>query len=265
MTVRALAIINPGNPTGQCLTEENVQNIVRFAAKHNLTLLADEVYQTNIYSHVPFTSFRKVVKELEQKEGIKAQLVSFHSVSKGFLGECGQRGGYFHLTNIDDSVQQQLYKLASISLCSNVTGQLTVGLMVNPPQPESDSYPLYVKERDSVLDSLKRRATLVAHSLNQLEGVSCQPVAGALYAFPSITLSKKAHEAAKAAGKAPDTFYALAMLDATGICVVPGTGFKQVPGTYHYRTTILPSEKDMDTVIENVKKFHQAFMDKYRD
>lgn len=265
VNVRALAIINPGNPTGQCLSEDNMQQIVRFAAKNRLTLLADEVYQTNIYSTVPFTSFRKVVKEVEQKEGLKTQLVSFHSVSKGFLGECGQRGGYFHLTNIDESVRQQLYKMASVSLCSNVTGQLTVGLMVNPPQAGSPSYDLYVQERDSILDSLKRRAVKVAAALNGLEGVSCQPVAGALYAFPTVTLSKKAQEAAKAAGKAPDTFYSLAMLDATGICVVPGSGFKQVPGTFHYRTTILPSERDMDVVIQSVKKFHDAFMNKYRD
>ena len=51
--------------------------------------------------------------------------ISFHSVSKGFIGECGIRGGYFELYNIDDAVKQNLYKLASISLCSNTHGQVS--------------------------------------------------------------------------------------------------------------------------------------------
>ena len=136
--------------------------------------------------------------------------------------------------------------------------------MCNPPKKGDASYAKYVEERDSILESLKRRALKVADSLNQLEGVSCQPVQGALYAFPQITLPTKAIEAAKAAGKAPDTFYALNLLDETGICVVSGSGFRQVPGTYHYRTTILPSEKDLDSVMTAVKAFHEKFMNKYR-
>ncbi len=261
--VRAIVIINPGNPTGQCLTADNIKEVVNFCARNNLVLLADEVYQTNIYSTTPFTSFRKVVKEMGDAAK-NVPLVSFHSVSKGFLGECGQRGGYFHLTNFPEDVSAQLYKLASISLCSNVTGQLTVGLMVNPPKENTPSYATYVSERDSILSSLKRRAIKLAAALNELEGVSCQPVEGALYAFPQITLPAKAVEAAKKACKAADAFYALRLLDQTGICVVPGTGFSQVPGTFHYRTTILPSEKDMDTVIADVKKFHEAFMKEFK-
>jgi len=258
-TVRALTVINPGNPTGQCLSVENIEAVVRFCEARNLVLLADEVYQTNIYSTVPFTSFRKVVKDM----GSDVPLVSFHSVSKGFVGECGQRGGYFHVTNLPADILAQLYKLASISLCSNVTGQLTVGLMVNPPKPEDPSGPAYAQERDQILESLKRRASKVAAALNALEGVSCQPVQGALYAFPQITLPAKAVAAAKAAGKPADTFYCLAMLDATGICVVPGTGFVQKPNTYHFRTTILPSETDIDNVNAALAKFHAEFLAKY--
>jgi alanine transaminase len=42
-------------------------------------------------------------------------------------------------------------------------------------------------------------------------------------------------EAAKEAGQAPDVFYAFHLLEATGICVVPGSGFGQIPGTFHFR------------------------------
>ena len=62
---------------------------------------------------------------------------------------------------------------------------------------------------------------------------------------------------------APDAFYALELLDATGICVVPGSGFGQLDGTYHIRTTFLPPEDKIDEVIERMQKFHEGFMDKY--
>ena len=61
-------------------------------------------------------------------------MVSFHSTSKGVIGECGRRGGYMELHNIDPYVQSQLNKLASSGLCSNLGGQVMMSLlMVNPP------------------------------------------------------------------------------------------------------------------------------------
>ena len=47
--VRAMVFINPGNPTGQCLSREDLEGLVRFAHANGLVLLADEVYQENIY------------------------------------------------------------------------------------------------------------------------------------------------------------------------------------------------------------------------
>ena len=49
MAVRALVFINPGNPTGQCLSYQNLKDLIEFAAEEKLVLMADEVYQTNIY------------------------------------------------------------------------------------------------------------------------------------------------------------------------------------------------------------------------
>ena len=48
--MRALVVINPGNPTGGVLGRENQDDIVRFCEKNKLVLIADEVYQTNIYA-----------------------------------------------------------------------------------------------------------------------------------------------------------------------------------------------------------------------
>lgn len=82
----------------------------------------------------------------------------------------------------------ELYKLASLSLCSNTIGQLAVGLMTNPPKPGQPSYEVYAEERDAILSSMKRRATLLTEALNKLEGVSCNEIEGAMYAFPTITI-----------------------------------------------------------------------------
>eukprot|EP00899_Mesostigma_viride_P015787 jgi/Mesvir1/24209/Mv10923-RA.5 len=254
LTVRSLVVINPGNPTGQVMDRTNMDEVASFCAEEGLVLMADEVYQENVYAPgKSFVSFRKVAMELDLLPD-KLQLASMHSTSKGFLGECGIRGGYLELLGIDHDVERMLYKLTSISLCSNVIGQLLTGLMMSPP-----------KEKQAVLQSLARRAKVVTQRLNQLEGVTCNEVEGALYAFPQITLPKRAREAAQKSGVPADTFYVLKMLESTGVVVVPGSGFGQVPGTYHYRTTILPPEHMMDEVMDRIATFHKKFLAEYQD
>jgi alanine transaminase len=69
---RGLVVINPGNPTGNCLPLGNMQDIVRFCKKEGLVLMADEVYQENIYQGTaPFHSFKKVVAHLGEAAGAK--------------------------------------------------------------------------------------------------------------------------------------------------------------------------------------------------
>lgn len=127
------------------------------------------------------------------------------------------------LLNIDNDVTEEMYKLASVNLCSNLDGQLMTGLMVNPPKPGSASYDQYIEERDTIIESMKRRAKMVEEGLNSMEGVSCQRVEGAMYAFPSITLPPAAVDAAKSQGKAPDVFYCLELLKATGYDILRST------------------------------------------
>ena len=188
--------------------------------------------------------------------------MSFHSISKGFTGECGLRGGYFELTNIPKDVKAQLTKLASVSLCSNTMGQVAVGLMVNPPTSGSE-LKAYEKEKTEKLASLVRRANKMAASLNALEGVSCVKPQGAMYLFPSITLPAQAVAAAARLSMAPDAFYSLKLLEGTGLVTVPGSGFGQRNGTWHFRTTFLPAEKQIDQVVEKLGGFHSAFLAKY--
>jgi alanine transaminase len=107
---------------------------------------------------------------------------------KGFVGECGLRGGYFELLGFPNDVKQEIYKIASISLCSNTIGQIATGLMVAPPKVGDESYVSYTKEKNDILESLNRRSFLLSKALNNLEGISCNNIDGALYAFPTIKL-----------------------------------------------------------------------------
>jgi aspartate/methionine/tyrosine aminotransferase len=215
--VRALVVINPGNPVGNCISVARMEEIVDFCVAENLVLLADEVYQENTYnSALPFASFKRVKERMGGRHR-DLELFSFHSTSKGFFGECGKRGGYVELSGIDPEVEKQLLKLASIGLCSSVAGQITTDLMVDPPAPGEESYELFVQEKQSIIDSLKRRARRLVEVFNSLEAVTCNPAQGALYTFPQVRLSKKAIAEAERRGMTPDAFYCLQLLENTGV------------------------------------------------
>ena len=53
MQIRGLVFINPGNPTGQCLSKDNLQDLIKFAYEERVALMCDEVYQENIYQVSP--------------------------------------------------------------------------------------------------------------------------------------------------------------------------------------------------------------------
>jgi aspartate/methionine/tyrosine aminotransferase len=176
-------------------------------------------------------------------------LFSFHSISKGFIGECGHRGGYMEIRNIPREVVDQLDKLQSVSLCSNLPGQVVTYCMVTPPREGDPSYGLYASERDHILTELKTRARILAEGLDGIEGIRCTTIAGAMYAFPRIVLP---------AGKT-DEDYCFDLLEATGLCVVPGSGFGQLPGTAHFRTTILPETAQIFEFIDKLRAFHESY------
>merc|ERR1719231_388131 len=110
---------------------------------------------------------------------------------------------------------------------------------------------------------MTRRARAITDAFNALEGVTCQETEGAMYSFPQITLPPGAIAAAEAKGKAVDVMYCLELLDETGLSCVPGSGFRQKDGTFHFRTTILPPEDQFDEIIEKFTTFHQGFLKKY--
>ncbi|XP_057454995.1 alanine aminotransferase 2, mitochondrial-like [Lotus japonicus] len=265
INVRVLVVINPGNPTGQVLYEENQRDIVKFCKQEGLVLLADEVYQENVYVvEKKFQSFKKVSRSMGYGEN-DISIVSLHSISKGYYGECGKRGGYMEVTGFSADVREQIYKLACFNLCCNITGQILTSLIMSPPKVGDESYESFWAERDGILSSFARGAKTMEEAFNKLEGVTCNKGEGAMYLFPRVRLPLKAIKAAEAINAAPDDYYCRCLLNATGILVLPGSTTGQVPGTWHFRCTILPREDKIPAIVSRFTEFHKKFMDEFRD
>ncbi|MCJ8745213.1 hypothetical protein PDJAM_G00127850 [Pangasius djambal] len=261
---RVLCIINPGNPTGQVQSRECIEDVIRFAAKEHLFLMADEVYQDNVYAEgCAFHSFKKVLFEMGPEFSNTVELASFHSTSKCYMGECGLRGGYMEVINMDKEVKAQLTKLVSVRLCPPVPGQALMALVTNPPHPGEPSHAQFIKERTATLNDLAQKAKLTEDILNTVPGIRCNPVQGAMYSFPRIILPERAVKEAKENGQEPDMFYCMKLLEETGICLVPGSGFGQNDGTHHFRMTILPPADKLKILLNKVKEFHQQFTKQY--
>jgi len=262
--VNSFVLINPGNPTGMVLGREAIRDIVSFCSKHNLVLLSDEVYQENVYdAKAEFYSAKRAACELGLDKDNAIELVSFHSTSKGLFGECGRRGGYMEMMGFDPAIRDQMYKLASSHLCANVPGQIMTSLMVNGPKEGSVSYQLHEDEKKNIFDSLCKRAKIVGDGFNQIPGFSCQSVQGSMYCFPSVDMPSGAIKYAEANDITPDTLYAVSLLESTGICVVPASGFGQAKGRFGFRTTFLPSEDEMVHVVDSVRKHYIEFCEKF--
>ncbi|XP_072110418.1 alanine aminotransferase 2-like isoform X2 [Mobula birostris] len=238
-TPRVLCTINPGNPTGQVQSRQVIEEVIRFAAEEKLFLMADEV-------------------------GCGDGLVTAMLGLIWALGQrCGYRGGYVEYVNLDPGVKAELVKLVSLRLCPPVSGQAVMGVITDPPQPGEPSHQTFLKEKTTVLNSLAERAHLTEEILNGVPGIRCNPVQGAMYSFPRIDIPPKAMEAAKAAGHPPDMFFCMQLLEETGICIVPGSGFGQAEGTYHFRMTILPQTDKLKALLGKLKCFYQKFCQQY--
>ena len=88
------------------MSREDLEAIMRICHEENIMVLADEVYQENIYKEgKEFVSMRKVLHEMGSPFSEEVELISMNSVSKGMLGECGLRGGYMETHNLSNRAE----------------------------------------------------------------------------------------------------------------------------------------------------------------
>jgi aspartate/methionine/tyrosine aminotransferase len=250
VNVKGIVVINPGNPTGAIIDREVIDTIIDFAEDHQIVIIADEVYQENVYG-AEFVSFAKALGNRP------VALVSLHSVSKGFYGESGHRGGYLELRNpprIDGTemdLVDLLLKVASVNLCPNTVGQLLTFLMVSRPLEGSESYARFMDEKRHILSELADKATIIRRTFDEMDSVECFGRIGAMYLFPRL-------------GKLPpgktDFDYCMALLEETGITTVPGSGFGQREGTSHLRIAFLPPKELLEQVLPEWIAFHNRYV-----
>ena len=250
INVKAIVVINPGNPTGAILDPKSITEVIDFAERHSLIIMADEVYQENLYG-AEFYSFAKALGERT------VPLFSFHSTSKGFYGECGHRGGYLEARNApmikgtQTNFMDILLKQASVSLCSNTAGQLLTYLMVSPPKEGSEPYERFVQEKQKTLGDLYAKAMIIKEALTHMEAVKCFGRIGAMYLFPRLEKLPKG---------STDFDYCMNLLDTTGLVTVNGSGFGQREGTSHLRIAFLPPKDVLQDVLPKWTKFHNEYV-----
>lgn len=264
--MKAFVIINPGNPTGNILSKENIEDLVKFCYEHKMVLLSDEVYQNNVYNEdKKFYSARHIVANMPYPYK-RTILFSFNSVSKGYYGECGLRGGYLDMYNVPEVMRSSIFKLKALEACPNLIGQISMDLLVKPPLTKycsAETVELYNKEKTANFENLKTKAKLLSEKLNTIPGFSCNNIDGAMYAFPKLDIPDFRIAEAKALGIAPDLHFSLSLLENTGIVLVPGSGFGQKPDTHHVRITNLVNPIDeMSKMIDKLKEYSIKYFDR---
>lgn len=250
VNVKGIVVINPGNPTGAVLGEKTVREVIEFAEENGIVILADEVYQENVYGG-KFVSFAKVLGKG------KVPLFSLHSASKGFYGECGHRSGYLEVRNppgvsgADVNFADVLLKQASVSLCSNTVGQVLMYLMVRPPAEGSEPHGRFVEEKEAILNSLHEKAAMIRGAFERMDSVECFGKTGAMYLFPRLNKLPKG---------TTDFDYCMSLLETTGLCTVNGSGFGQKEGTHHLRIAFLPPKELLEKVLPRWIEFHNGYV-----
>lgn len=156
-------ICNPGNPTGVLYPEEALQRLREIAEKHDLFIIADEVYREFAYDGLRHHSCLGL-------SGFEQNVVIVDSISKRFSA-CGARIGCVISRN--DELMDLVLKQAQARLSPPTLGQIGATAMYQLPQ----SY------YDEVAAEYSSRRDLLKQSLDQIEGVVCPQVNGAFYAM----------------------------------------------------------------------------------
>jgi alanine-synthesizing transaminase len=100
-------------------------------------------------------------------------------------------------------------------------------------------------------EKLTKRRNMTVEMLNSIDGISCVKPEGAFYAFPQIH------------GIKSDAHFVSELIKKTGVVVVPGNGFGQVPGTNHFRVVFLPNEQILEKAYKSIGDFLIKYKEKY--
>ena len=163
---RAIMVTNPGNPTGTCLTREEMKMILDVAVEHDLYLIADEVYREFAYETGELLSFLQFGYGYEN-------LILIDSVSKRFSA-CGARIGCLISHNQELMAHALKYCQARLSVAT--LDQVAAAAL----------YSVGPEYFDAVREEYKRRRDTVVRKLHEIPGVVCECPKGAFYLMAAL-------------------------------------------------------------------------------
>ena len=165
---KGILICNPGNPTGYLYTKEEIQAIATLCRKHDLYLIADEVYREFCYDGAqPFSAFN--LKDMDENT------ILIDSVSKRY-SMCGARIGALITRN--KAVYAAAMKFAQARLSPPTFGQIAAEAALETPQ----SY------FDDVITEYSGRRDFLVDGLNKIPGVFCPKPRGAFYCMAQLPI-----------------------------------------------------------------------------
>lgn len=233
---KALVVINPNNPTGAVYSREVLQQMVDLARKHQLLLLADEIYDKILYDDAHHISLATLAPDL--------LCLTFNGLSKAYR-VAGYRSGWLVITGPTDhatSFIEGISLLANMRLCPNVPAQHAIQVALGGHQSIDD----LVLPGGRLLE----QRDLAWSKLNEIPGVSCVKPQGALYAFPR--LDPEVYDIVD------DEKLVLDLLLEEKILVTQGTGFNW-PAPDHLRIVTLPWARDLARAIDRLGNFLASY------
>ena len=165
---KAILICNPGNPTGYLYTKDELNALKKIVLKHDLFLIADEVYREFTYDGKKHTSVLEI-NELDQNT------ILIDSVSKRY-SMCGARVGCMVTKNKE--VLETALKFAQARLSPPSLGQVAGEAALNTPKS-------YFTE---VIDEYVNRRNLLIEGLNKIDGITCPKPSGAFYCIAQLPI-----------------------------------------------------------------------------
>ncbi|MFD1162792.1 pyridoxal phosphate-dependent aminotransferase [Hwangdonia seohaensis] len=199
---KAILICNPGNPTGYLYSKEEIQKLAAIVKKHDLFLIADEVYREFAYDGNTHYS-------VMQEAGLDEYAIMIDSVSKRY-SMCGARIGC--LVSKNKSVIQTALKFAQARLSPPTLAQIASEAALETPQ----SY------FDDVIEEYVDRRNILISELQKIDGVKVAKPKGAFYCIAELPV------------KNSDDFaqWLLEDFDVDGetVMVAPAGGFYSTPG-----------------------------------
>ena len=199
---KAILICNPGNPTGYLYSESEIQQLADLVKRHDLFLIADEVYREFVYDGYKHYSIMNIPE-------IEENAIMIDSVSKRY-SMCGARIGC--IVSKNKALMATAMKFAQARLSPPTFAQIASEAALDTPQ----SY------FDEVIAEYKERRDTLIYELNKIEGVKVGTPKGAFYCIAQLPVNDADHFAQ----------WLLENYDYNGetVMVAPAAGFYSTPG-----------------------------------